>query len=447
MISPVKIYSVLGNPNSLIPLGIKDSSSCLGLTASSYITGKKEEATDRFIDEIGTEAIWLGGIPLFKKIIDKTVFKIAKFDSKYDIRNLQDNDIFEKTKKYAPTDNIKNNIDKISKNKKLYKGLNVVKIVSSIGLAFLSYNVLTNFKQKYTENKIEKKLREEAKNAYNKNNNANLYIKSNNNSVFTSMKKNTITSFKGGVTDFILNPVKNMYVLDGGITAQRLAKSRDKQEFVGYAIKEGGFLFFMYYAGQKIQTIFENIVNKKHNKSINLDIRVLEDDNFKNSFKTGEIEKSLKSFSTKSSSTNADLYDFIINNPENDVVKVSKKSDIIQNYKTRKKGILGIFKSKIDSGKIDTRKYIPLEDIKKTGSNIQSLYNQYLASGENIDVFFNKVKKLKRKSIKLNIAVSSIALGVVIPGIMLAKRLLNGDKEFATKTRIKMKLAKEHQYN
>ena len=62
-------------------------------------------------------------------------------------------------------------------------------------------------------------------------------------------------SFKGGF-DVMLDPVKNMMVLDAGITGERLGKSRSPQEFVGYAIKEGGFLFFMYVLGQKIQNHF-----------------------------------------------------------------------------------------------------------------------------------------------------------------------------------------------
>ena len=49
LVNAAKIYSTLGNPNSLVPLGVKDASSCLGMTAGSYATGK-EEGFDRFID-------------------------------------------------------------------------------------------------------------------------------------------------------------------------------------------------------------------------------------------------------------------------------------------------------------------------------------------------------------------------------------------------------------
>ena len=47
---------------------------------------------------------------------------MAKYDPKYDIRNLENKDIFEKTKKYAPTKEIADNIAKIGKKTTKIKG-------------------------------------------------------------------------------------------------------------------------------------------------------------------------------------------------------------------------------------------------------------------------------------------------------------------------------------
>ncbi len=466
MISPAKIYSVLGNPKSLVPLGVKDSANCLGLTTASYITGKKEEAQDRFIDEVGTEVIWLGAIPAFKKIIDKTLFKTAKYDPKYDIRNLENKAIYEKTMKYAPTDKIRKDIEKIGMNPKNFRTLNFVKVAAATVLALASYDILTNEKQKYTDKKVEKRIREQMKQS--ENNSKMIVSKNINKTAFSAVKKHNNLSFKGGLSDFILDPVKNMYVLDAGITGQRLAKSRDPQEFMGYTIKEGGFLFFMYYLGGKIQDFMNNRADKKHNKSIALDSRVLEDDKFKELFKSGKIEKSLNDFpkyeisekktpfiqkvkeffnppkpTAEMLAKDADLYEFIHNNPDNAVVKAAKKSDIIENYKVRDKGFLGFFKKKIDTGKIDTRKYIDMSTMRETHANIKKLYGQFKASGQDVDTFFNQVRKLKRNSIKMNIGSTIGALGVLLPGIMLAKRILSNDTEFATTKRIREKLENE----
>ena len=111
MADVAKIFSVLGNPHSLIPLGLKDLAGTTGMTAGSYITGK-EEGKDRLIDEVGTEIIWLLGIPTLKVLYDNTVFKALKLDAKFDPRNLKDKDIFEKIKEYAPDEKVKKSIER-----------------------------------------------------------------------------------------------------------------------------------------------------------------------------------------------------------------------------------------------------------------------------------------------------------------------------------------------
>lgn len=68
-INASKIYSILGNNESLVPLAIKDIANSFGLTTGSYITGDTLEGKDRFIDEFGTQAIWLFGIPVYKNYL------------------------------------------------------------------------------------------------------------------------------------------------------------------------------------------------------------------------------------------------------------------------------------------------------------------------------------------------------------------------------------------
>lgn len=120
------------------------------MTSGSFITGQ-EEGYDRFIDEVGTEIVWLGGVPVYRWLFDKTAFKIYGFDSKYDARNLKNKDIFERTKKYAPDEEIKTAIEKIEKKQKMFKNLTASKFILSTSLAIMSYIMLTKYKQKYTE--------------------------------------------------------------------------------------------------------------------------------------------------------------------------------------------------------------------------------------------------------------------------------------------------------
>ncbi len=424
MINPAKLYSTLGNPNSLIPLGVKDISSCLGMTAGSYATGK-EEGFDRFIDEFGTETLWLGGIPSLKWLYDKTVFKAFGLDAKIDPRNLKDMKMFEKVKKYAPTEEIRKNLEKAGNNKRLFKNLAAAKFFASTILAAGAYIGLTKLKQRYTDQKIRKNLikeyQEEAKKKEVEN------------------KQNVgdvkAPAFKGLgkiVEEFAFSPVKNMYILDGFITTERLKDSRTSQEFVGYAIKEGSVLIFLYYAGKKIQEFMENSAKKKHNKSITLDARVLESENLKKIFQNGTIEKSIKEFNAANTS-NGNLYEFLHQNPENEVVKIAKQSDILTTYK--------------NTNKIDSRAFVDFDEVKGVNDKLAELYGQYkdaIKKGESAEDFFNKVKKLKRNSIKMNIGACIMALGVVTPAIMLLKRMTDkSGPEFQTKKEIKEQLIKE----
>lgn len=430
MINAAKIYSVLGSQNSLVPLLVKDAFASAGMTAGSYVTGK-EEGKDRLIDEVGTEAVWLGGVPAYRWLYDKTVFKTAGLDSKYDARNLKNKEIFERTKKYAPTEEIRNSIEKIDNKQALFKKLAASKFLVSTTLAIASYIVLTRLKQKYTENQIKKHLIEEYNNEQNKKNNIV-------NSKSEKMDSPAFKSLGAMAENLAYNSVKNMWVVDGAITSERLLDSRTPQEFIGYAIKEGFALCFLYYAGGKIQQLLENNAQNKHNRNIALDSRVLEDNYLKTIFTDKSIEESFAAFDKIKTASNGKkdplaLYDFLYKNPDNAIVKMAKQSKIIISYK--------------NTNKIDSRAYIDLEQVEGMKNNLKELYKQYTESmkkGESSEKFFATLKKLKRGSIITNIGVCILALGVVAPAVMLLKRkLFDKDDEFQTKKDIRAQLIKE----
>ena len=51
-----KIFSTLGNSQSLVPLAIKDCANGAGATAASAVTSK-DEAKDRFMDELDRKSV------------------------------------------------------------------------------------------------------------------------------------------------------------------------------------------------------------------------------------------------------------------------------------------------------------------------------------------------------------------------------------------------------
>ena len=71
-------------------------------------------------------------------------------DYNFDARNLKNKDVFEKIKEYAPSENVKKDIEKIDKNSKLFKNVATSKFIVATALTVGSYIGLTRLKQKYT---------------------------------------------------------------------------------------------------------------------------------------------------------------------------------------------------------------------------------------------------------------------------------------------------------
>jgi len=423
-----KIFASLGNNSSLLPIAVKDVAHTTGMSTASYITGKEVEGKDRFIDEAGTALIWIGGIPFYKKLIDLTLYKITGYNPKVDVRLLKDKKIIELAQKYAPTPEIKKSIEHAAEKATTFKGLAMTKFIASTFLTLASYWALTNYRHKQTEKAIVKEFHKEvevkkANTAFaQKQKSANPAFKQHNPSFGNSMN---------ALKAFMFDPVKNMMIVDGGITAERLSESRNPQDFMGYVIKEGSFWAFMYIVGAKIQKHFENKSEQKHNKSIDLDIRILQSAELKGGLKVNDslIDSSVAAF--KKIKTPEQIYEFICTQKDNLVVEMAKKSDIIKTHKA--------------TGKVDTQQFIDLDAVKGVGDKLEKLSKQFKASGENIETFIEKTMKLKEMSIIKNIGTCVGVLGLVVPGIMLGMRYMNKDnKEFAVKKEIHEKLKKEH---
>lgn len=427
------IFSKLGSNSSLLPMIVKDSAHSGGMTAASYATGKGVEGKDRFIDEIGAEIIWVGGIPFYKKVIDLGI-KATGYNPKVDIRVLKDKKIRDLALKYAPDNKpgelgkIGQSIQKAINNEGTFKGLFIAKFIAATALTLGSYWGLTIFRHKHTEKSIIKQIKkEEAEKRAKKQE-----LKQNN-------QKPSFGMNLSGLKDFMFNPVKNMMIVDGGITAERLGESRNPQDFLGYVVKEGAFWGFMYFAGERIQRHFEKRAEKKHNISIDLDIKVLQDKELKEAFKNDEVMKSIKEI--KKFEKPDELYKFICIKDDNLVVKMAKKS-----------GLVSVCKNEKGKEVVDTQHFIDLEEVKGVGEKIEKLFNQYQsfnnkAPGKKIEEFIHQTVKLKRMSIIKNIGSCMGVLGVVVPGIMLALRFAHKDnKEFAVKKAIHEKLKKQNNF-
>lgn len=418
------IYSTLGNNNSLVPMAIKDIANSIGLTAGSYITGDELEGKDRFLDEFGTQAIWLFGIPAYKKIIDLTLYKALKIDPNFDVRNFSKkrNKLIDKTIKYADS-SIKESIKNAAKNPNFSKNLAVSKFVVSTALTILTYTGLTKYRHNQTKKAAQKEILAEMQLENQNNKDKFLYTKPANKTAFQGVQKsNKQPAFTGGISEFMYNPVKNLMILDGSITGERLAESRNKQELIGYAIKEGSFWAFMYFASKPIQKFLENRAEKNNMKpvSIDLDARVIESKELEKAFKDGTLAQSTSKVLKLESYDS--MLDFIHNNPDDFVVQMAKKSDI-----------LPTLKNATQADNVDYRQFIDYDEFQGVASKLQKLSKKFEAfkatdaKDKTLEAFLKNVKKVKRGSILLNIGACIGALGILAPALMIAMRKF--DKE------------------
>jgi len=418
------IYSTLGNNNSLVPMAIKDIANSCGLTAGSYIVGDKLEGKDRFIDEFGTQSIWLFGIPAYKKLLDLTLYKALKIDHKFDVRNLKDNrkTILDKSIEYADS-SIKESMKNAVSNPKFTKNLAMGKFIVSTALTILSYWGLTKYRHKFTEKAAKKEILAEMNDKKDYSNTKPQW----------SLDNKKQPAFTGSIQDFMYNPVKNLMLLDGAITTERLAHSRNPQELLGYTIKEGTFWAFMYFASKPIQKFLENKIEKNKPASIDLDARVIESKELEEALKNGTLKKSVEK--VLNLETPEKLLDFIHNNPEDFTVKMAKMSDV-----------LPVLEKASQADNVDYRKFIDLDEFKGIAEKLNKLnvkfeeFKNLKINNKSLEAFLKQVKKYKRTATLANIGACIGVLGVLAPAIMVAVRKFGKDNGFQVKEDLKKKL-------
>ena len=151
-------------------------------------------------DEFGTQAIWLFGIPVYKKIMDLTMYKGLKIDPNFDVRNLSNkrSKLLEKSIEYADS-SIKESMIKASKNPKYTKNLAMTKFVVSTALTIASYAGLTKYRHYKTRKDAEKEILAEM--AAEKNNKDKFLYTAPTSTAFNNVKQKKQTTFTGSIQD------------------------------------------------------------------------------------------------------------------------------------------------------------------------------------------------------------------------------------------------------
>ena len=411
------IQKLSNNTDSVIPVAVKDTLSNCAITYIYDKQASREDGKERAIEEFGTEVVWIGGIPLLKKLFDATVYKFFNADPKFDVRNLKKNsdgkleklEFLAKNAKDATQKKTLENILKDKNLQKLYKKLHVSKFITATGATLAALSALIVFKQKTTQKQIEEKYRNKIKL---RRSIANNQIE---NKVFNNfLGKPKDVSFGNGLTskmaEYMFNPLKNMQILDGGIAATRLAQGRKGERFeIGF--KEGFQIIFMYFLAKPIQVGLEKVSEKLFKTPIKAEFQLLSNENFPQLLNSSGLKESIEAFLSKN---DKEALEYIFNN-DNALVKMLKISGEIP---TIKKG----------NGVIDSLAYIELDDVRKGAKNILQLLEASV-SKSNKDQFLRKVKNFKAVAVVLNILIGAAAIGVLQPmlNIVLRKKKNNGE--------------------
>ena len=447
-----KIVSTLGNKDALTPLLFKDTVTSWAIVQNSKKQGGEIEGEDRFIDEYGTLAIWLGGIPFFKKIIDKTLYKKAKIDPNVDIRVLNSKSHKEFAQKYVQGE-AKEAFGFALKNNKTAKRLFYTKFGLATGLTIAAYAALTKIRHNITQKKSEAKVYREYANAqFSKN-----LIQENTKLKFSALqnvenkqKANNSDNISFGsagkvLQSFMFNPAQNTSIIDASILGMRLGTSRPDgdskkvltPERAEYLAKDLFILFFYYAFGGLVQPYLDKGLAKITKRPIDLDARALDSKELTASLQNKDALKAdLKSFA-EIAGDDAKVLEFLQHNPDSIITQTAKISDVVATVQPEKKGgiFVNMFKGLSNADKvkaaIDPTKYIDVKEIKNIAEGIQKL--SVAADGKNIEKFIKQAKGTKIGSILGGMGICLFALGYVMPKFAygyVRKKMNHGSTSF-----------------
>ncbi len=388
--SLVNIISAIGNNSSIYPLLVRDCGieipSKVGMTYTQNLKDSKQMANnavrERLIDEYGTSAIWLGGIPLMDWLCDKGIEKLG-YNPKVNSALFKENEKqgmkfnIEKFKEIAPKE-VKE-MEKVLKNRKTYERLLATKFILStaIPVALMGYFLpKANFA-------LTEKIREKQE-----------------------IKAGSNPTFKGGMTTALANmsTVNKMAVTDGGLTVGRVATARNKYEKMEMAFKMGGMMFLNFVAPLLLAEGLDKLSGKLFNTNVNLDPKILNDKEFLKSIKEGSLAL-----------PKDNIVEFLDKNPD------EKFSKLVSKY-------CGV--NYLENGTRDPRSYVDEKKIKAFQNEIEKFAKQAKTSG-NVDKFAKKALNVKSGNIIANVAISSFLLAVALPKVtfMLRKKVTGSDAE------------------
>ncbi len=400
------IISAIGNNSTIYPLLVRD---CFIEAPSKILIARKEnmkesreianDATrERFIDEYFTSAIWLGGIPVTEKIVDKFIIKkgfnpavnlnLFKADKtrgkkyqgiEYNIKKFGSMAQEDVQKAVADLVKIKNN--KRGFEKLLTKKFAAATIIPTVIMGFilppLNFALTRKLRKQKEANKPQ----------------TNQFTKPR--PTFSEFTGKDIT-FTGGAniisTIANLRTVDKMAISDGGLTVGRVSTSRNKDEAYMNAFRMTGSIILNFVTPAYIAKGLDKLAKKLFKVNVDLDPLILGNKELIEAIKAGTVE-------CPKNGKAQTLFNFIDSKPTS-----------LFSQSAQKMGKL----TYLDSGIRDPRRFVDLKDLRKFRREFETFINNAADSG-NIERFARKAKAVKCFNILANIGISSFLLAVALP--------------------------------
>ena len=454
------------NKDSIIPMAFKDVISDCVTVATYKKEGGDDDPREKAIEEFGTGAFWLFGIPAIKFAIDKTLYPLLKLNPNLDLRLLKDKDRFqnvlESAREHAKENNSaaikelnileslkeKNSVLKSFTNEQLYKGLFVTKFATATIATGLILAKIIRYKQKTTKDRINNDIQNEQNSKKQQTSTLNKSVKNSQvYQMFTANdKKSNTPSFTGLGEFFMYNPIANTSLMDCVITGTRLKEARhgERKEV---ALKEGFQIAFVYLIARPLQLMFEGI-GSKLNLPIGMDPKILFSKNVKEDVQSAyniakengiyDLIENIKQVQkeNKSSQTLLSKVKQIFKGAEKPAKEIQLENELIKKiYAIAKEdinnplikmlsenGTISIIKDKATSqSAVSFLQYIDEGELKGAMGNISDLTKNI----SNI----SGIKLYKALSVIANLAIGITATGAIEPltAIWMRKKLNNGD--------------------
>ena len=392
--SLINIISAVGNNRGIAPLFVRDCCieipAKLGLTYNQNLKDSKQMANnavrERFIDEYGTSAIWMGGPIVLGKLCNSAIKKcgynagvnMSLFKERKD-QGIKLN--IEKFKDKAPE--AVEDLKKALQNKGKYQNLQAGKfaVTTLIPIALMGF-ILPKLNFKLTE-KIRKK-QEAEKEAASKN-----------------------ISFKGIASTMAnMSNVNKMAVTDGGLTIGRVWTGRNRYEQMELGFKNSMMMFLNFVFPIYLAKALDKLSMKMFKTNVNLDPKLMNNEDFLNSIKAGDIKTPKK---------RENIIDFLDKNPNSKFSKLCEEYCGVKYLKNRIR---------------DPREFVDTKKIYNFIKEIEKFSTEAKRSN-NINKYAKKAVRIKSANIAANVGISSFLLAVALPELIffLRKKVTGSDAE------------------